>query len=128
MRPGLGSSPRGVVFTLAACLLLVSVTACRTASAQEGVPQGGVLKLNSRLVTLDISVLDAKGNAVTNLTQSDFNVFENGEHQSIRNFEGFSTHELTPTLAANSINGAADLERRVQWVRVQQTERRGDVA
>ncbi len=80
-------------------------------SAQNEDPSGGVLTVTSRLVTLDVTVLDKSGNFVTDLNKSDFTVYENGELQSIRNYDAFNTHQLPPTLAASSINGAADLER-----------------
>ena len=100
-----------VFFRAPACLLLSLVTLNLSALGQTEASQSATIKVNSRLVTLDVSVLDSKGNTVNNLTQSDFQVFENGHVQSIRNFEGFSEHQLPPNLAANSINGAADLER-----------------
>lgn len=79
--------------------------------SQTAPSRTGVLQVTSRLVTLDVSVVDAQGKLVTDLTRVDFTVFENGERQSIRNFEAFSEHLLSPTLTATSINGAPDLER-----------------
>ena len=112
MRPGLPRFPQRRSVRLAASILFVLTTRLQpAASAQTEVSSGGVLRVTSRLVTLDVTVLDAKGNTVTDLKQSDFTVYENGQPQSIRNFDGFNTHALTPTLTATSINNAADLER-----------------
>jgi len=81
------------------------------AYSQTGVVENGLIKATSRLVSLDITVLDAKGNPVTDLKESDFIVYENGELQKTKNFERFNAHNLPPTLTASSVNGTADLER-----------------
>jgi len=111
MRIGFACSPRRVAFSIAACLLIPFASQSKSASAQQVTPQVDVIKVKSQLVAMDISAIDAKGNPVTDLTQSDFTVFENGQLQKIRNFEDFSEHPLKPNLNMTSIKGAADLER-----------------
>ena len=52
-------------------------------SAQEAL----TLRVQSQLVVLDVVVTDKAGHVVTNLTQDDFEVAENGVPQQIRNFD-----------------------------------------
>lgn len=101
--PATGSA---AILVLFACLALSS-----PAHSQSDSLQGGPLHITSRLVTLDVSVVDGKGDLVSDLTRSDFTIFENGEVQTISSFEPYSDHRLGPTFTTNSINGAADLER-----------------
>ena len=71
---------------------------------------------NVPLVILDIVVTDAKGTPVTNLTQSDFQVEENKQPQSILHFEQAGARVPSPTL---SINSTADLDRTAPQAPVQ---------
>ena len=59
------------------------------------------LTVNARLVVLDVVVRDKSGKRVTDLTEKDFRVFEDGMPQSIRSFEAPSTHTLPPASADN---------------------------
>lgn len=61
-----------------------------------------------RLVVLDVVVLDSKGVPVQGLTREDFHVAENGDPQTIRNFE--TAGKYTPA-ADLTINSTADLDR-----------------
>ena len=62
----------------------------------------------SRLVVLDMVVVDAKGAVVTDLKRDDFHVEESGQPQTILNFEVARTHIPAPELV---INSTADLDR-----------------
>ena len=62
----------------------------------------------SRLVVLDMVVVDNKGAVVTDLKREDFHVEESGQPQTILNFEVARTHIPAPQLA---INSTADLDR-----------------
>ena len=62
----------------------------------------------SRLVVLDMVVVDNKGAVVTDLKREDFHVEESGQPQAILNFEVARTHIPAPELA---INSTADLDR-----------------
>ncbi|HWS90567.1 MAG TPA: VWA domain-containing protein [Pyrinomonadaceae bacterium] len=68
------------VFALVALLCLAT-----PALAQDS--DEDVVPINSNLVILNVGVADQKGRAVTNLTQSDFNVYEDGVRQSVVSFE-----------------------------------------
>lgn len=59
-------------------------------AAQEGpeeVDENDVLRVDTSLVTVPVSVLDRQGRFISNLQKEDFRVFENGVEQSIAYFE-----------------------------------------
>ena len=66
------------------------------------------IRTTSRLVILDMVVVDKKGNAVSDLKRDDFHVQEDGADQTIRNFDGPGT--FTPP-ADETIDSTADLDR-----------------
>src|SRR5437588_2477570 len=53
----------------------------------EEVGEGDVVRVDTTLVTVPVSVLDRQGRFVPNLKREDFSVFENGLEQSIAYFE-----------------------------------------
>jgi Ca-activated chloride channel homolog len=53
----------------------------------EEVGEGDVVRVNTSLVTVPVSVLDRQGRFIPNLKREDFRVFENGVEQSIAYFE-----------------------------------------
>jgi VWFA-related protein len=56
-------------------------------SGPEEVGEGDVLKVETSLVTVPVSVLDRQGRFISNLKQDDFHIFENGVEQTIAYFE-----------------------------------------
>ena len=67
-----------------------SQTTSAEASAPTGpeeVSEGDVVRVNTSLVTVPVSVLDHQGRFVPNLQRSDFRIFENGVEQSVAYFE-----------------------------------------
>src|SRR5918912_460676 len=78
--PGLKSF-RITFALILSCLLLWG----HQASAQEGPDE--VVKVNTALVQLNVGVVDREGRAVTNLSRTDFNVYEDGVLQPITVFE-----------------------------------------
>ena len=73
---------RKIVCALAAALCLFPAAA----RAQQG-QEEPVETVNTNLVILNVGVADRKGQAVTDLSQRDFTVYEDGVKQSIINFE-----------------------------------------
>ena len=57
------------------------------APGPEEVSEGDVVRVDTSLVTVPVSVLDRQGRFVPNLRREDFSVFENGIEQSIAYFE-----------------------------------------
>ena len=66
------------------------------------------LKVNARLVVLDIVVTDKSGHSVDNLTQKDFQVFEEGKPQRIRSLEPPASHQLPSETIAAGISATFD--------------------
>ena len=58
-----------------------------TTTGPEEVGEGDVVRVDTSLVTVPVSVLDRQGRFVPNLKREDFSVFENGLEQSIAYFE-----------------------------------------
>src|SRR4029078_2305782 len=56
-------------------------------SGPEEVGEGDVLKVETSLVTVPVSVLDRQGRFISNLKQDDFHIFENGVEKTIAYFE-----------------------------------------
>jgi len=53
----------------------------------EEVGEGDVVRVDTTLVTVPVSVLDRQGRFIPNLRREDFSIFENGVEQSIAYFE-----------------------------------------
>lgn len=100
-----------IVCALVALFLLPAAAA----RAQDG--DEDVVPINSNLVILNVGVADQKGRAIVNLTQSEFNVYEDGVKQSVVSFEpstapfslvllldmSGSTRNFRPTLKQSAI-------------------------
>jgi VWFA-related protein len=67
-----------------AFVALLCLSAAARAQAQD---EPDVVRTSTNLVILNVGVADPKGRAVTNLSQSDFNVYEDGVKQSVVSFE-----------------------------------------
>jgi VWFA-related protein len=58
-----------------------------SAAGPEEVSEGDIVRVDTSLVTVPVSVLDRQGRFIANLQREDFRVFENGVEQSIAYFE-----------------------------------------
>ena len=58
-----------------------------------------VVKISTNLIQLDVTVTDSKGNVVKDLKPEDFEIYENGEKQSITNFSFISSNREKPETA-----------------------------
>ena len=61
--------------------------ASTASTGPEEVGEGDVLKVNTSIVTVPVTVLDRQGRFVPNLQKDDFRIFDNGVEQSIAFFE-----------------------------------------
>ena len=77
---------------LSASLLMVHAALGQTAPATQPTP---TLKASSRIVVIDVGVADNGGNAIKGLKASDFVLKENGQAQTIQQFEVHTADQLT---------------------------------
>jgi VWFA-related protein len=77
------------------CTTLGALTAALAAGQTPEAPPPQVFRATTNLVPVDVRVIDRNGRPVTDLTQSDFTVLENGVPQLLRHF---STQRFTPEL------------------------------
>lgn len=77
---------------LAACLFFLALVPLR---GQQPPPESYAFRVDVRLVNVEVSVTDAEGNFVANLTGENFRVWEDGEPQTVAHF--------TPTRAPTRI-------------------------
>ena len=61
--------------------------ATAAATGPEEVGEGDVVRVNTSLVTVPVSVVDHQGRFVPNMKREDFHLFENGVEQSLAYFE-----------------------------------------
>jgi len=79
-------------------------------NAQGPTPQASSITVTSRLVVLDVVVVDKRGKPVTNLDKSKFVVYEDKVLQTIKDFDPPSGHMMpTGTAAKMVVNSVADL-------------------
>lgn len=86
-------------------LLLATATSNIALYAQQSEPQipGPTIRVNTRLVLVDVVVTDKQGHAITGLKPDDFVLEENGRKQKISSFvspdDAAKAAEVAPTLA-----------------------------
>lgn len=102
-------SRTSAVIVFGSVFSMVALTPAQTSPQQQTTPPPGVqtttqapqtppvFRGGTILVPIDVRVIDRDGKPVTDLTQSDFTVRENGRPQTIRHF---STQAFTPESAA----------------------------
>jgi len=75
---------------IVACFLALLITA-QGANAQTAKPrqstEDDVVRINTSLVAVPVSVMDRDGKYIVNLQREDFQLFENGTQQDIANFD-----------------------------------------
>jgi VWFA-related protein len=94
----------------AAVLLLGTFFQASTAQGQQGPSDTPTIRVTSRLVFLDVTVLDKKGRPVVNgLTKDDFTITEDKRPQSIFSFEAPQTHTISAIAGDDNPDGKAPL-------------------
>src|SRR5262249_7940536 len=63
------------------------VSSATSLDDKEEVGEGDVVRIDTNLVTVPVSVLDRQGRFISDLQREQFNVFENGVEQKIAYFE-----------------------------------------
>jgi len=101
-------SLRGFVFLLAVSLLSASL-----ASAQQSPDDDEVVRVNTDLVVVNITVTDSGGKYARGLQRADFKLLEDGLEQNISTFGA----EETPFAAAVLLDFSGSMEKRVSLAR-----------
>jgi VWFA-related protein len=73
--------------------------------------QISTLHLDSRLVILDVTVLDKQGNPVENLDRSDFTLYEAGVPQVLSSFDAPATHRTAKVTDPSAVQSMNDVQR-----------------
>lgn len=94
---------------LLACLLALNVSAARAQKDDEE----EVVRVNTDLVVLNVTVTDSGGHYVHKLGRGDFKIFEDGREQRI----GLFSVEETPFAAAILLDSSGSMERRLTLAR-----------
>jgi Ca-activated chloride channel family protein len=97
-------------------LILLSLTFAqpsRAQQAQETDDDDDVVRVNTELVILNVTVVDGAGKYVHGLRSTDFKLFEDGQQQTISSFSS----EETPFAAAVLLDTSGSMERRVTLAR-----------
>lgn len=92
-------------FIMAAIAFLLAI---RFVNAQQESP---AFKVSSRLVVVDVNVVDKKGNPVSDLQKDDFRLYESGVQQAITAFDPPSTHQVPADISINKIQGMVDVQK-----------------
>ena len=87
------------------CLLAISARAQQGADAPAGIP---TFSIDTNLVVLHPAVRDGQGGFVSGLRKEDFQVFENGQRQTIRLFQ----HEDVPVTVGLLVDNSGSMVRR----------------
>ena len=103
-KKSISAERRGPTLIALASCLLFQVTA--DSSGQQ--PATSTLHVTSRLVVLDVRVINSKGHFVPGLDKSQFGIFEDKVEQRIRNFEGPEFHTV-PASKVPLVQDMADL-------------------
>src|SRR5215470_14329634 len=106
---GLGVPMNGFGRNVVACWVLAGMVGIGV--GQQPTPETQTLRVTARLVVLDVTVTDAKGNFVSGLDKSQFTITEDGKPQTIRSFEGPESHALPAGSAGKMVvRSSKDLE------------------
>lgn len=99
----------GLFVIVTVFLTLIPVRSQDKTQTKKGSDEDDIIKFNSNLVNLDVTVKDKKGKVVTDLKPEDFTVIENGVNQKIEFFDatliGGSAANETP----NRVSGETTL-------------------
>lgn len=86
----------GRVSRLALAILAAAAVASERVIAQEPSPQARTFRGGITMVPVDVRVLDARGEPVTDLTEADFRIFEDDHPQEIQQFVAVGLRSVAP--------------------------------
>lgn len=105
-----GSSVRFLLALFCALLLPFSAT------AQQPQDDDDVVRVNTDLVVMNVTVVDAQGKYVHGLRRADFKIFEDGREQPLEIISTFSVEE-TPFAATILLDTSGSMETRMSLAR-----------
>jgi VWFA-related protein len=97
-------------------LILLSLTLFPALARAQGSQDDEVLRVNTDLVVLNVTVTDAGGKYVHGLKASDFKIYEDGREQPIDTITGFNVEE-TPFAAVLLLDTSGSMESRLTLAR-----------
>ena len=106
------STRKPSLYSLAALLALLLILSA-PALAQDDGDDGDVLRVNTDLVVVNVTVTDGAGKYVRGLKRADFKLAEDGREQTISTFGA----EETPFAAAVLLDFSGSMDRRVSMAR-----------
>ena len=105
---------KGIANRVAApCLLALLVLASGSALRAQGPPRPPVFGTGIEVINLNVSVTDARGRYITDLTKNDFAVFEDGVRQELSIFN----HEDIPISLVLMLDTSASMDEKLPTAR-----------
>jgi VWFA-related protein len=108
-----GIAGRYAAPSLLALLVLVSASSSRAQTPPRATPRPPVFGTGIEVINLNVSVTDARGRYVTDLTKNDFAVFEDGVRQELSIFN----HEDIPISLVLMIDTSASMDEKLPTAR-----------
>ena len=90
-------------------LIAMVYAACASAQVSQTTPQLPTVRVTSRLVVLDVRVMDRQGHLVSGLDSSQFAVYEDNHPEKILHFESM---QAKPTTTGPAVGSTPDLLKR----------------
>ncbi|MEA2175649.1 MAG: Ca-activated chloride channel, partial [Blastocatellia bacterium] len=106
-------SPRRLILNFLILLTLAIFPALARAQSSQ---DDEVVRVNTDLVVLNVTVTDAQGNYVHGLKAKDFKIFEDGREQPLDTIAGFNVEE-TPFAAVLLLDTSGSMESRLTLAR-----------
>lgn len=97
-------------------LLLLALSLFPTLARAQGSEDDEVLRVNTDLVVLNVTVTDAQGKYVHGLKPADFKIFEDGREQPLKTVTSFNVEE-TPFAAVVLLDTSGSMESRLTLAR-----------
>jgi Ca-activated chloride channel family protein len=119
-----GIAGRYAAPSLLALLVLVSASSSRAQTPPRATPRPPVFGTGIEVINLNVSVTDARGRYVTDLTKNDFAVFEDGVRQELSIFN----HEDIPISLVLMIDTSASMDEKLPTARAGRHPLRGHLA
>jgi Ca-activated chloride channel homolog len=97
-------------------LILLTLALFPAYARAQGSDDDEVLRVNTDLVVLNVTVTDAQGNYIHGLKPSDFKIYEDGREQPVDTITGFHVEE-TPFAAVLLLDTSGSMESRLTLAR-----------